>query len=93
MTTYKFSKKYVFDGKEYESVEFDLEELKGSDLSEARRIYAATGGNAPVPALDSDYAALILARLLKQPQEFFADMPAKDYVALTMMVSHFLLNA
>lgn len=92
MATYKFSKKYEFEGKEYESIDFDLEGLKGSDISEVKKTFAVTGTIAPVPALDSDFCALILARVTKQPLEFFTEMPAKDYMALTQQVSNFLLT-
>lgn len=91
MTTYKFSKPYKFEEKVYESVEFDLEGLTGHDISEVKKTFAATGTYVPVPALDSDFCAAILARAIKQPQEFFTQMPAKDYMALTQQVSSFLL--
>lgn len=91
MSTYTFSKKYEFEGKEYETIDFDLEGLKGSDISEVKKTFAASGAFAPVPAVDSDFCTLILARVTKQPLEFFTQMPAKDYMALTQQVSNFLL--
>ncbi|MBR7069798.1 MAG: phage tail assembly protein [Oxalobacter sp.] len=33
----------------------------------------------------------LLARLIKQPREFFSAMPAKDYAKLHQEVSNFLL--
>lgn len=92
MTTYKFSKKYEFEGTEYESIEFDLTSLKGSDISEAKRMFTAGGGYSPLPSMDSDFCALILARITKQPLEFFTNLPAKDYLAITQQVSNFLHN-
>ena len=46
---------------------------------------------APVPASDSDFYTILLARLCKLPREFFSAMPAKDYAKLTQKVSSFLL--
>lgn len=91
MTEYKFSKPYKFEEKEYESIEFDLEGLTGSDISEVKKAFVGNGGFAPLPAMDSDFCALILARVIKQPLEFFTQMPAKDYLQLTQQVSNFLL--
>lgn len=92
MTVYTFSKPYEFEGETYESIEFDLESLKGSDISAAKKTFSAAGGFSPLPATDSDFCALILARLTKKPVEFFNDMPAKDYCNLTQQVSNFLLS-
>ena len=91
MTKYTFSKPYTFEGKEYKELEFDLEELKGSDISAAKKELTAAGVFAPVPASDSDFSAILLARLVKLPREFFSGMPAKDYAKLTQEVSNFLL--
>ena len=45
---------------------------------------------APVPASDSDFCSILLARLCKLPREFFSAMPAKDFERLTRLVSGFL---
>lgn len=91
MAIYTFQKPYEFEGETYESIEFDLDCLKGSDISAAKKTFANMGGFSPLPATDSDFCALILARLTKKPIEFFEELPAKDYCALTQLVSNFLL--
>lgn len=90
MAKYEFEKPYEFEGKEYESIEFDLESLKGSDISAVKKQFALEGNFSVVPAMDSDFCALLLARVTKQPLEFFMEMPAKDYNKLTQQVSNFL---
>lgn len=91
MEKYTFNKPYEFEGKTYNFVEFDLTTLKGSDISQAKKLFVAGGNYSPLPATDPDFCALILARITKQPVEFFTEMPARDYCALTQRVSNFLL--
>ena len=91
MTEYTFANPYEFEGKTYEKLEFDLYSLKGSDISAVKKQYAGAGNFSPVPSADSDFCALILCRVLKQPIEFMEQMGAKDYTKLTQMVSNFLL--
>ena len=60
-------------------------------ISAAKKEMTGAGIFAPVPASDSDFCAILLARLCKLPREFFSAMPAKDYAKLTQEVSNFLL--
>lgn len=87
-----FSKPYEFEGKTYESLEFDLATLTGADISAAKKEFVATGSFSPLPATDSDFCAILLARLVKQPIEFFAALPAREYCSLTQKVSNFLMG-
>lgn len=88
---YTFNPPYVFEGDTFEKIECDLDSLKGSDIAAVKRQFAQMGNFAAVPSADSEFCALILARLCKQPLEFFNEMPARDYCALTQEVSNFLL--
>lgn len=85
-----FAKPYEFEGKTYESIEFDLDSLKGSDISAVKKQFSKEVPVSIVPTTDSDFCALILCRLTKQPLEFFLSMPAKEYCELTQTVSNFL---
>ena len=89
---HKFTKPYNFEGKDYESISFDLDTLKGSDIAAAKREFTATGNFSAVPAADYDFCILVLARACKQPKEFFDGLPAKDYCALAQQVTNFLLG-
>lgn len=87
---YVFDKPYEFEGKTYEKIEFDLDGLKGSDISAVKKQFAAAGNFSVIPALDSDFCAMLLARITRQPLEFFLELPAKDYNKLTQQVGNFL---
>lgn len=89
---YKFKTPYEFDGKTYETLEFDLESLKGSDISAVKKQFNKSGNATILPAFDSDFCAMVLARVTKQKLEFFEELPARDYLALTQEVSNFLLG-
>lgn len=89
---YKFSKPYTFEDKVFENITFDLDALTGRDIAAAKKEFAATGNFSAVPAADSEFCALVLARACKQPKEFFDGLPAKDYCALTQQVTNFLLG-
>lgn len=90
---HKFLKPFEFEGQTYESIEFDLESLKGSDISAAKKSFNARGGYSPIPATDSDFCALLLERLTKKPLDFFEALPANEYCSLTQKVSNFLLTS
>lgn len=88
---YKFKTPYEFEGKKYEELEADLTQLKGRDLADAKRAYTKAGNFAVLPVTDADYCVEIISRLTKLPREFFDDMPARDYLAITTEVSNFLM--
>lgn len=88
---YEFKKPYEFDGDEYTEIEVDIESLKGSDISAVKKQYVSAGNFSPIPAVDYDFCAMILAHASSKPLEFYTDMPANDYCAITKMVSDFLL--
>lgn len=89
---YTFEKPYEFEGKTYNELEFDLEGMKGADFAAAKRQFAKSGSFVAVPTADSEFCAVLLARLTKQPLEFFESLPVKDYCSLTQSVSNFLLG-
>ena len=89
---YIFSKPYEFEGKVYESIEFDLDSITGADVSTVKRQFMAAGKTAQLYTTDLDFCAMLLAKVLKQPVEFMDQMPGKDYLKLATMVSVFLLN-
>ena len=86
-----FATPYEFEGKTYDTIDFDLSNLKGSDISAVKKEFAAMGNYSPLPSTDSDFCALLLCRITKQPLEFFLGLPAPEYCALTQKVSNFLI--
>ena len=89
---YEFSKPYKFEGKEYKTIEIPLEEMTGADFAACKRSWAKEGNFSALPAMDSEFAARVAAKLAKQPVEFFEAMPAGDYCKITQAVSNFLLG-
>lgn len=87
---YIFSKPYEFEGKTYEKLEFDLENLKGSDFAAAKKMFVKSGSFAVIPQMDSEFCAVILEKVSKQPLAFFEGLPAKDYCGITQQVANFL---
>lgn len=86
-----FKEPVNFEGVEYTELDLELESLKGSDISEAKREWAAAGNFSPVPASDLDFCAIVAARASKQPLEMIMDLPAKEYTKLCQSVSNFLM--
>jgi len=92
MARYTFSKPFEFEGKTYEFIEYDLNGLKGSDIAKVKREFNKAGNFSVIPAMDSEFCALILAKVAKLPLEFFNELPAKDYCSLTQEVGNFLMG-
>lgn len=86
------SKPFSFDGKEYTEFEADLDALKGTDVSAAKREWMRTGGFSAVITADLEFCVFLAARAAKLPFEFFDQLPAKDYCRIGQEVSNFLLN-
>ena len=89
---YEFKAPYEFEGQTYTELEFDLESVTGADISAAKRQYATAGNFSPMPTTDSDFCAILLSRIARKPLEFFSEMPARDYCAITQAVTNFLMN-
>ena len=88
---HKFSSSVSFEGTEYTELDLNLDALKGIDISEAKREWAAAGNFSPVPSTDMDFCAIVAARASKQPLEMIMDLPAKEYTKLCQAVSNFLM--
>ena len=87
------SKKYSFEGKDYEKVDLSgIENLTGNDLLDADKAFAATGGFAPVPELTLPYTFAVAATSTSLPVEFFNGLPAKDALKVKNEVVRFLNN-
>lgn len=89
--THVFAKPYTFEGKEYASIDIDLESFTGAQFAAVKKSWAKEGNYAAVPALDSEFCIRCAAHLAKQPVEFFEQLPAGEYCKLAQAVSGFLL--
>lgn len=88
---YTFKQPYEFEDVTYTQIEADLESLTGRDISDAKRQWATEGNFSPMPTTDLDFCAHILAKATKKPLEFYTEMPARDYCAITQQVVNFLM--
>lgn len=79
MTKVEFIKPFEFEGVDYESVELDLDSLKGSDLSAAKKQWQRAGNVASAVTLDIDFCIYVATLACDQPIEFFNGLPAKEY--------------
>lgn len=87
-----FETPYEFEGETYKEIEFDLENLKGRDFAAAKKRFAKEGNFSVLPTMDSDFCAILLAQLTHKPDEFFTEMPIREYCAITQKVSNFLTD-
>ncbi len=88
---YKFSKPYKFEDKEYSEIELDLDGLKGSDIESAMiQVEDLTKTGQRIPTAAS--WKFLAAKATKLPVEFFTNLPARDWLKLSGMVSPFFDN-
>ena len=88
----KFSKPFEFEGKTYEELDIDLDNLTGEDLEVVEQQMAEEKVFVPVPAIHRGYCARVGAVAAKVPPVFFKKLPAKDYSKITQEISNFLLS-
>ena len=89
---YVFSKPYVFEDEEVKEIEIDLESLKGSDIAAAKKEFGKDGNFSVIIATEPVFCICLAARVTKRPIEFFNDMNAKDYLAISQEIQNFLLG-
>lgn len=87
----KFSKPYVFEGREYTEVDLStLEDTTAEDLSVVGKILSKLGTVSPMPEMTMDFSQFMAARVTKLPIEFFKRMPAREAIKLKNAVTGFL---
>lgn len=79
MKKVEFSNKYTFEGVDYDSVDLDLESLKGKDISKAKKQWQRAGNAAAAVTMDIDFCIHVATLASDQPIEFFEELPADDY--------------
>lgn len=90
--TYTLSKKVEFEGKEFNELELNFDELTGEDLEAAAIEFTATGNSAPVVELSKPYLAIVVGKAAKVPTLLIRKLPAKDYSKVTVRAQNFLLR-
>ena len=88
----KFSKPYIFEGKEYEEVDLScLENVTAQNMIDTQRLMQQDAGNI-LPELSLEYSCIISSQVARQPIEFFKGLPAKEAIKLKNMVTGFLFR-
>lgn len=89
----KFGKPFEFEGETFESIDLDLDGLRGSDITEAYRLYASAGNFSPMVSTDPNFCSQIAASAASKPLEFIDALPAPDFIYVTQAVQNFLLSS
>lgn len=90
MAIVKLSKAFNFEGVEHKEIELDLDALKGSDISTAKKQWQSEGNVAAAVTMDIDFCVHVATLACDHPIEFFKELPAKDYNRVYSEVFSFL---
>lgn len=86
-----FKKPFVFEGKDYESVDLSgLEDLSAADMIAANKTMERGGTVNVLPEMSLEYACIISARASRMPVEFFRALPPKEALKVKNCVTSFL---
>lgn len=93
--THKFTKPFTYEGRTYEELTFDLEQLTGRDSKLIENELRATGHIVLVPAFDSDYLIRVCARACTEKVGWDAleAMPISDYNTIKNKVRNFITRS
>lgn len=91
----KLSKPYTFEGKTYEGVKLDFDEMTGADILEAEEEFiqtkTQTAAQTPLKELSKGYLAFFAARACAQPVDFILGLDGKSFAKITRKAQNFLL--
>lgn len=91
---YEFKRPYKFEDAEFAELEVPVEDMTGAQFLAVKKAFvkANPGANPVSMVFDQEFCIYLMARLSKQPLEFFEGMPANDLVPLCTQVTSFLLS-
>ncbi len=91
---YEFKQPYKFEDAEWTELEVPVEDMTGAQFLAAKRAFVKAHPDAnPVSMVfDQEFCVFLMARICKQPLEFFEQMPANEMVPLCTKVAGFLLS-
>lgn len=91
--THEFSDIFVWEGREYRTLDFDFTKLTGADSLAVENELSATGRAAAFPEFSGEYLVRIAARACAVPigADMIRAMPLKDYNAITRRTRNFIL--
>ncbi|GMB00438.1 phage tail assembly protein [Pelosinus sp. IPA-1] len=89
MPSFKLTKPVEYEGKTFDTINYDLDALTGDDLLTAEMEMTTNGTIAPIIDISKAYHAGVFARAAKVDFGFMRKMPAKDFARATMLVMSF----
>lgn len=93
--THKFTKPFTYEGRTYEELTFDLEQLTGRDSRLIENELRAAGHVVLVANFDSDYLIRVCARACTEKigWDVLEAMPISDYNTIKNRVRNFLTRS
>lgn len=92
----KFNEPYKFEGKEYQGIKLEFDEMTGADILEAEEEFIATkpqsAAQTPLKELSKGYLAFFAARTCAQPVDFILGLDGKSFAKITRKAQSFLLS-
>ena len=92
----KFNRPYKFEGKEYNGIKLDFDEMTGADILEAEEEFIATktqtAAQTPLKELSKGYLTFFAARACAQPVDFIIGLDGKSFAKVTRRAQTFLLS-
>lgn len=92
---FKLSKPFEFEGKKYDSLELNFENLTGADIEKAEMQFIAENPNnqmTMVKEMSKGYAAIVAAKAVGVNVALIRALPASDYSKITMRTTLFLMG-
>ena len=91
---YEFKRPYKFEDAEFTELEVPVEDMTGAQFLAVKKAFvkANPGANPVSMVFDQEFCIYLMARLCRQPIEFFEGMPVNEIVPLCTQVSGFLLS-
>ena len=91
---FTFKKPYKFEDTTYNELEVPVENMTGAEFLSAKKAFIRQnpGANPVNMVFDQEFAIFLMAKMCKQPIEFFEQMPANEVVPVCTQVSAFLLS-
>lgn len=90
---FKLTKQIEINGQMVDQLDFDLDSLTPADLTYIKNRWMRSGGAAPMPMLDYDFAMRCVACAMKVPfEDLHQNMRMKDYMRLAQEVVSFFMQ-
>lgn len=88
--TVTLSRPYMFEGNEFTTLDLsNLENITTRALAEVSKVFATTEYLHPRPESDTTYCCMLAAQAIKQPYQFFDNLPAKDALKVRNVIQTF----